>query len=416
MKGLRGLGLGRWGSIAVVAGLFLNPMMAAFASNGMSEMPFLLFLTVAVLGYARWSREGRWQPLAAAGFACAAMFFCRYDAAVIAPAMALGIVPVMRLGHREFFPPRVEANMLAFSVPITYVGFIWLYLNRLIMGSALYFWNSQYSNLFLTRDLKLSQEVIALQGSLIATARYFVTLVNGFSPLFLVACVLAVAVALWKRDVTLVVYTAILLAAPLFQLYEYRSGSTFKFNRFYISVIVSGILLMALIMWSLWEDRHKRAKLLILLAGIAVSNVVTWNTIEQQWKPDCNPCEEGHFIQALKHPVTSQDELGDEAQAAAYLDAHARDRSILLDSGFLSASVALLSGHLDHFYLPSDHDWLETATHPEERVRYIVSVGTNTGEFHAFDQLYPGLFQDGAAFATLEADFNGVRIYRVNGS
>ncbi|HLG73262.1 MAG TPA: glycosyltransferase family 39 protein [Chloroflexota bacterium] len=412
-KGLRGLGLGRWGSIAVVVLLFLNPMMAAFASNGMSEMPFLLFLTLAVFGFSKWCREGRWQPLAAAGFACAAMFFCRYDAAVIAPAMAISIVFVMRLSHREFFPPKVEANMLAFLVPVVYVGFIWLYLNRLIMGSALYFWNSEYSNLYLTRDLKLSQEVIALQGSLVTTAKYFITLVGGFSPLFLAACVLAGVVVIWKRDVALATYAVILLAAPLFQLYEYRSGSTFKFNRFYISVIVSGILLTAFALHSLWQDRHQRIKLLALVLGMLACNVVTWNTIEQQWDPAL-PHEEGMFVQGLKHPLTSQEDFSNDAKAAAYLDEHVKDRSILIDS--VGANVAVLSGRLGLFILPSDSDWMDAATHPQEKVRYIVTVGNITREYHAFDDLYPGIFDNGTAFTSLEADFDNIRIYRVNGS
>ena len=411
---LRGVGVGRWGSIVLVAALFCNPMMAFYASNGMSEMPFLFFLTLAIGGYARWTDTGRWQPLSTAGFACAGMFFCRYDAAVIAPAMAMSVVPVMRLSHREFFPPKVEANLLAFSVPVVYVGFIWIYLNRLIMGDALYFWHSEYSNLFLTRTMKFSAEVIGLQQSLPATAAYFIRIVNGFSPFFLAACALSVVVAIWKRDIALITFTGLFLAAPVFQLWTYRSGSTFNLPRFYISVIISGLLLGAYVFQSMWRNSHHRAKLVILLMGVLVSNVASWGTMAAQLDPahPTGVLDEGLFIQSLIHPLTPQADYSDDAKAAAYLNAHTTGRSILIDA--VGTNVAVLSGHLDRFYVPSDTDWLDVATKPQGRVSYIVAVGNAALQYHAFLDLYPNLFENGTPFTTLEGDFGNVRLYRMN--
>jgi hypothetical protein len=413
----RHVGIGRWVSLLLVLALFTNPLMWFYSANGMSEMPFVAAFILACDAYLTWAATGHWRSLIVAGFACAAMLLCRYDAIVVTAALAGAVVLVMwamRAGgtwEGATVRPRLESQLIAFLAPVGHVVLLWFYFNWTIMGDPLYFWHSEYSNLYLTREVRALAEVQEMQRSLLATGGYFIRTVGGLSPLFLAATVLGVGRALWKRDAALLGLIAVLLAAPAFQLWSYRSGSTFGFVRFYVSVIPAGLVLAAYL-YATMRRVPWRLKLGVILVLVALSNLASMATMSRTGQTPLD--EHGPLLLAVRQPLTPQRERLDEERAAAYLNERVSERSILIDE--LGRDVALFSGRPALYYLPSDTDWRRVIASPAQApVRYVVSVERETPEYHAFRELYPHMRERGLPFATLEATFGTVRIYRVNG-
>ena len=65
---------------------FLNPLIAFYAVNGMSEMPFIYCLVQATYCYLRWADTRHWPWIVYAGLASAAMALVRYDTLFFAAA------------------------------------------------------------------------------------------------------------------------------------------------------------------------------------------------------------------------------------------------------------------------------------------------------------------------------------------
>jgi len=115
-------GVLRWAGLRIawrlllLALLALNPMWLYYAGNGMSEMPFLLFFTLATAYFPRWQAEGHWRELTLAGFMTALTFGCRYDAIPYAVTFAAVLLGVHIFGPGRIQPSRIEADLLAYLV------------------------------------------------------------------------------------------------------------------------------------------------------------------------------------------------------------------------------------------------------------------------------------------------------------
>ncbi len=138
---LRLLGI-RWPArIALLALFALNPMIAFYATNGMTEIAYLFFLMTGIHFLLRWylSRDSHFLVLASVPFAQATL--TRYELVGYAALAAITIAFVMR---RHIEDSKLESSMIGFLVPIVYGFGLWMFFNGLIMHDPLFWFKNQF--------------------------------------------------------------------------------------------------------------------------------------------------------------------------------------------------------------------------------------------------------------------------------
>lgn len=405
---LRSAGLpGRWRLLLIV--LFaLNPMWLFYAGNGMSEMPFLLFFSLTTYCFLRWRATGHWRELMLAGVTTALMFGCRYDAIPYAAVFTATMMGMFLLNRHLLQPARAEAHLLVYLVPFVYGVFLWVYFNWLIMGDALYFLRSNYSNAYLTRDMAIDPEVTALRNSWSLTIRYLIFRTGMLSPLF-VALVPVALVEVWRRrDIALMGLLLLTLAAPVFQTVMYRNGQTFGFPRFYMSV-QPGALLLAAYLLQRWHGRVHRA-LLVLTAVALASGIWTSSAAMQQSSQE----EDGSFVAAMRNPGETIDNYASDRAVAATLRSRFNDQPVLILADMQAEVVVLFSMMPQRFILLSDLDFEQAVAEPSRYADYVL-VGIRTEsqrEYFALQEQHPDLYEHGGIGLVLDSQLGEFRLYR----
>lgn len=94
-------------------------------------------MLLAAAGVADWAAYRRLRDVVTAGAAGAFLVLCGFPA--FGPAgLAVGLLPLAACGHRET-RTRFQAWLLLGGLPLVYTMGVWLLLNRLILGDALFF-------------------------------------------------------------------------------------------------------------------------------------------------------------------------------------------------------------------------------------------------------------------------------------
>jgi hypothetical protein len=438
-------GLPRGYILAITALFALNPMIIFYGSNGMSEAPFLFFVTWAVRRLIMWMVDDDVHHLiAAGGIAMALSYLTRYDA--VACIAAAGVVVAITTYRRAPTPPRLRRavlDLLLVSGPglASFVG--WAAASWLITGLPFAQFSSQYGN------------TAILQQSGLATADF------GGGLMFAATCITLLAptlvlLALWAGVIrlrrphwpTLVVPLALFGGVLGFQAYSYASGSTFPFLRFYIAAIpFAACLAMLAVPEGAFVPAKRRGKY-----APAVRDVVA---PQRKWLayvpvalvfgltapaaglamslPEYAPQE--YALAAVLHPnpnaVSDRSAVerriaasfSTERKIAEYLDGlDLPDSSVIVDTVYGFAVVAA-STNPKTYVVPSDPDFTALLNDPAQTgVEYLLVVPpTGRGVADALNVRYPTLFDTGADIATLELEIPNDgdsqptwRLYRVN--
>ncbi len=223
------------GYILTITALFaLNPMIVFYGSNGMSEAPFLFFVTWAVRRLIMWMVDDDVHHLiAAGGIAMALSYLTRYDA--VACIAAAGVVVGITTYRRASPSPRLRRailDLVLVSGPglASFVG--WAVASWLITGLPFAQFSSQYGNTAILAQSGLATSDFG--GGLVFAATCITLLAPTLVLLALWAGVIRIRRPYWP---TLVVPLALFGGVLAFQAYSYASGSTFPFLRFYIAAI-----------------------------------------------------------------------------------------------------------------------------------------------------------------------------------
>jgi hypothetical protein len=127
------LGMPRWQRLTIVAAFGLNPMVAFYAINGMSEAPYLALLTASLYFFIRWYVDDKPHFLVLCSVATIIAILTRYELLVYGVVMAIAI-PVILMRRRR--PnDEVEGSLVAYVAPIVYGLGLWLFFNWLILGN-----------------------------------------------------------------------------------------------------------------------------------------------------------------------------------------------------------------------------------------------------------------------------------------
>lgn len=439
-------GLPRAYSVTLTLLFALNPMIIFYGSNGMSEAPFIFFMTWAVRRLILWMVDDDVHHLVAAGgIAMGLAYLTRYDAAacVAAAGFLVGITTYLRAKP----PPRLRRAILDLLI-VSGPGFLaflgWAAAGWLITGEAFAQFTSQYGN---TAILEQSgQTAPNLFDGLVFAALCIMLLAPTMLPLALWAFMQRWGRPNWQM---LIVPVALFGAVLVFQSYSYASGSTFPFLRFFIIAIPLCVTMAMLgVPDGVFRTPTRRgryappaptaepvksrsaAPYVAVAATVAIGIPVTMLGMAQ---PKYAPQEYGLGAvlnpdpynvterKAIEHQIART--FKTERDIAQYLEnLDLPDSSVITDTVY-GFGILAASSRPQVFVIPSDPDFTELLNDPTANgVRYLLAVpAAGRGTSDALNVRYPTLYDTGAEVATLELeipnDGDGQpdwRLYRVN--
>jgi len=437
-------GLPRWYTVAITALFAVHPMIVFYGSNGMSEAPFVFFMTWAVRRLLLWMVDDDVHHLIiAGGIAMGLAYLTRYDA--LACIAASGAVVAVTTYLRAPRPPRLRRallDLIVISGPgvVAFLG--WAIASWLITGEGFAQFTSEYGN----------KAILEQSG---ATGPGFF---GGLG--FAVICTLLLAPTLipigvwagflrWRRPrmSMLVPPVVIFGSALLFQSVTFALGGTFAFLRFYMIAIPFAATLALLAVPdgvfitpirrgrnapvpSPIPSTRARGGYVAVAAAFGLSVVVSaWGMSLTRYAPqeyalgavlDPDP-DSVSPKKADEHRIART--FATERDLARYLDdLNLPPSSVVADTVYGFAVIAA-SEKPKTFVVPSDPDFVRILNDPSARgARYLLAVPpTGRGQSDTLNKRYPTLYDNGADVATLELeipnDGDGQpnwRLYRVN--
>ena len=437
-------GLPRRYGLAITALFALNPMIVFYGSNGMSEAPFIFFISWAVRRLILWMVDDDVHHLVAAGgIAMGLAYLTRYDA--VACVAAAGILVGTTTYLRARKPPRFRRallDLMLVSLPGLSAFIGWAAASWLITGEAFAQFTSQYGNAAI-----LKQSGTSHTGG-----------VAGL--LFAASCTLLLAPTLipigawagfirWRRPnwKVLIVPIAVFGAALAFQALTYAAGSTFPFLRFYIIAIPFAACLAMLAVpdgafatpkrpgryapapAAMSSTRTRTGYVAVALAFAICVPVAAWGMSQPDYAPQeyalgavLNPAPDSVSPRkATEHRIART--FSTERKIARYIDnLQLPDSSVITDTVYGFAIVAA-AARPRTYVVPSDPDFVRVLNNPSARgIKYLLAVPpSGRGVSDALNQRYPTLYDTGADVATRELEIpNGGdgqpnwRLYRVN--
>ncbi|WP_059015971.1 hypothetical protein [Mycobacterium sp. M26] len=437
-------GLPRWYSLTITTLFALNPMIIFYGSNGMSEAPFIFFISWAVRRLILWMVDDDVHHLVAAGgIAMGLAYLTRYDA--VACVAAAGFVVGTTTYLRARRPPRFRRallDLILVSAP-GFVAFIgWAAASWLITGEAFAQFTSQYGN-----------SAILKQSGTVAAGPVDGLVFAGTCTLLLAPTLIPIGVwagfIRWGRPkwTMLIPPLAIYGAALTFQALTFAAGSTFPFLRFYIIAIpFSACLAMLAVPDGAFVTPKRRGRNALppthalstrtragyagVALALAISVPVTgWGMSLPRYAPQeyalgavINPAPDSTSPQkAVEHRIART--FSTERAIAGYLDDLDLPHSSVITDTVYGFAVVAASRNPRMFVVPSDPDFVRLLNNPSGNgIKYLLAVPpTGRGVSDALNQRYPTLYDTGADVATLELEIpnDGVgqpnwRLYRVN--
>ena len=437
-------GLPRRYGVTIAALFALHPMIVCYGANGMSEAPFIFFMTWAVRRLILWMVDDDVHHLiVAGGIAMGLAYLTRYDAlACVAAAGATVAVTTYLRAPQSPRKRRALLDLILISGPgvVAFVG--WAIASWLITGEAFAQFTSEYGN------KAILEQSGAQHPGLLGGLGFAVTCIGLLAPTLVPIGAWAGFIR-WRRPrmAMLVPPLSIFGAALAFQSVTYALGGTFGFLRFYIIAIpfAATMALLAVpdgvFVPPIRPGRHAapaspvpatriRAGYRPVAALFAVSLIAAgWAMVQPRYAP------QEYALESIVDPEPDSvspkraDEnrivrtCGTERAIARYLDTlDLPDSSVITDTVYGFAIVAA-SRKPKMFVVPSDPDFVRILNDPTNRgARYLLAVPpTGRGKSDTLNKRYPTLYDNGADVATLELevpnDGDGQpdwRIYRVN--
>lgn len=435
------------GYVLVITALFaVNPMIVFYGSNGMSEAPFIFFMSWAVRRLIMWMVDDDVHHLVAAGgIAMGLAYLTRYDAVacVAAAGLLVGATTYQRATPEPRFR-RALLDTLLVSGPgfAAFVG--WAAASWLITGEAFAQFTSQYGNAAILAQSGQPTETFT------AGMTFALVCITFLAPT-LAPLALCCGIRRYGRPnrSVLLVPLSVYGAALAFQTFSYATGSTFPFLRFYIVAIpLSACLAMLAVPDGVSIPATRRGRYApaqpdpgqgprrgslvypVVAALFAVAVPVTaWAMGQPRYAPQeyalgavlAPDPDDVSVRKATEHSIAAS--FGTERRIARYLEGLNLPESSVITDTVYGFAVTAASSQPETFVVPSDSDFVALLNDPENNgVEYLLAVPpTGRGISDALNVRYPTLYETGADIATLELEIPNDgdsqptwRLYRVN--
>ncbi len=419
-------GVVRWGRLALVGAVALNPLIAFYGANGMSEALFLAAVLYTVRHLACWLDGREVGQLVRVGIGVATAYLIRYEAGAAAIAV-IAIVPVAswsraRSGERG---AAAQADAIIVGMPFATVFALWAAASWVFVGSPFETFTSVYGN---SSQIALMSQWISLktgQGTSAAPA-FLATQVLALGPALLILPLVAIALIRAKLP-TPAVAAAPLGAVLAFAAWAFLSGRSFGWLRFEIMAIPLAMIVavgagaLAMRAFSGRTSSLAIGSLVIVLAWSGIPTT-TWVMLDpllaqeesRQLAPYVAAAAGAPF---LRPPDSQIYVLGGEL--AELVDGlHAPRGSVLVDAA-TSYPLVLRSQRPQQFVIPSDRDFRAALANPGLfGLRYfVVALDQGIGTVDAINRAHTGAYENGGGVGRLVGEVSapglGWRVYEV---
>ena len=380
----------------------VNPMIVFYSVNGMSEIVYLTFLVAGVYFFLRWflSRESRFIVLTAVAFSFGVL--SRYE--VITWVVLLTVALVAAMIRQHVSRTEIEGSVVAYLAPVVYAIGLWLFVNWLILGNALYFLTQQ------APGFAQSTPTTTPPPPGVGTAhippstitRELVTLNwHLFVPTIIVTVALLVAFAMRRDLMSAVIAGFIALNAFFTGVLIWTSGNLgllqLRYNMRAMPLAIAGVAWLLITARSsagangdlarVARAARRRAAddvahdadvpLPVPRAGVHARDL---HRADQEGKTSI-----GGYVVGI----------GPERQMADWITKNAHGRDAILTDDAQSFAVMLLTGHPDWFVDRidgGDTQWLATLDQPFGKVQYLLvsSIATNDLARYRYPHLFAG--------------------------
>lgn len=400
----------------LLLGYGLHPLIVFYGANGMSESPLLFFMIAATYQFLRWTRGGGTLALILFALFSASTFLVRYEGLGFAAGGVVALTFAFFVG-RDLEPDRLEAILLTYLVPVSYVAALWVFFNAVFVGDPLYFYRSSYGNLAQTAGFRtgLQTYLSLVIGNVVSSLSY-----AGLRWLIVMPLVAPVALMAFYRGILRrehVTFGVLAMAAtlPAFHAYLVFSGTSFGWLRFFLYSVPFAIVMLPLVLRPLLAYRRTHAAawslaVLLVFAGwpAGLYAMAQPDLGREEWEIT------RHLIQPEAVQVPPSFRFTTEKVIAQHVDALPGRPVVLMDSAYAFGVNVFARDHA-RYAITSDRDFRELLARPDAGTVTHILV-PNPRSVEAVGQGIPGIWQNGREYAELDVDFgglNGWRLYRV---
>ena len=376
------LGLSIRYRLALLLLFALNPMVAFYSSNGMSEVVYLAFLVASVYYFLRWHLEQRATMLVNAGIFFSVGILSRYE--VFTWAVVLAGVVCTVLVRRRASRAEIEGTLISYLAPLSYGVGLWLFFNWLILSDPLFWLKHQAPGGPANGPPGTTGPSLTVAGPHPSAAHVTRELVGLNWHLFLLTLptlVALVALFAFRGDLmalTLAVFLSLNAAFTGLLIYvsHAEAYSQLRYNMRAIPLALIGSAWVV----TRFAGRVRVAAGAVVLVLLIAAIPQTWHvmrTFPQQYL-------EQSFTRAL---ATGNDQEGssslggyrvgiaEQEQMADYVTANVHGRDAILTDDAQTFSVMLLTGRPGLFFDridKGDRAWLAVRDSPFGKVAYML--------------------------------------------
>jgi hypothetical protein len=427
----------------VLTGFFaLDPMIILYGGNGMSEGLYVFTLVASTRYLLRWVHQGDLRSLAYSAIALAFSYLTRNEA--IGGAM-LGAVAVCAVSFGRAQGSRLSrvrtslSDTSIFFVPPFVAAAGWAITSYVITGQPFEQFSSIYGTS--TQQSLLQTKIGTLHGRVL----FEIHAIGSLAPFAPIVLVVALAVALRKRDPRVLAPLAVLGGALGFDVLAYLHNSIQQFMRYFIAVIPLELLLVGGIVAALQAPRLTRVESsprtrpsrsgvrgLKVVAGlcfvVAVLLPATVTTGAAMFNPKLGVLEYNQ-LGFIFHPDSHADAANKDnygwvlAIGDWFTSRHLPDGDVVVDN-FPECVPPLLTtvAQPKLFVIPNDQDYQRTLDDPISfHAHYILEADPVSFPNTSINIEFPDLWKTGAGFTKMVHEFPSrdscpaFRLFRVLG-
>jgi hypothetical protein len=415
---------------ALVIAFALNPMIVYYGANGMTEAFYMFFLLLGTRFLVRWMRRRDMRSLVWSGCAFGFGYLVRYESAfaALAAGTAIGLIVFLQTkGRWKTRAQAAAADTLVFALPPAAAFIGWAVLSYVITGHLFDQFSSQYG---------ISSQIATVGASKLSRPLpvHEALEVFSFAPLLPIVAVLAIGLALSRRDLKLVGLAGLAGTMGFTYLFALVGGSGALY-RYFLPMVPLGFLLVGYALKSLESTSGLRpveagAATMAMAVALAIGCLTAATTAWALTDRDIGSTDHMHLAWVLRgHPVNNL-ERSDKALVPSWKAIAADiDRrnfpsgSVVTDTFSPCISGMLMnSKHPHQFVITSDRDFQRVLADPITfHARYlIVPPRGGFGDLDAVNRAYPGLYANGRD-STLVTQYHepgcpAFRLYKLNKS
>ncbi len=383
----------------------LNPMIAFYSSNGMSEAIIIFFMILASWYFLKWSESKEIKDIIFLGVILSLGFFTRYEA--IPFALVTGFLIIfLYYGKIKIKFNEIEGNIILYALPIVGSVLLWIGINWLIMGDPLYFLHGQYSNGEQARYI--GGELKEIKGDLFGAIYYSIKRIMFLFPAFMVVIFYGAYKQFLKTSLTVISIILLSLTIPFFHILMLLEGASYGWLRFFIYVIPFSFILLFIILDNNRKKISTTVSIFILL--FFVSNIFSFLSMTNKNYGK----EEYHVIKAIHGCHNENNSYSKDIEVVNYINKNNLENKKIIIDDFTGFGIVLNSLNPKIFINNSDREFETSVDNPSLYGDYILArQPSGIGTLDEINKKHPNIFDKGDNYLKLEKDFGLWRLYKI---